>query len=183
MNDEMIVRYCAPTLASLKTGNMFTCRFESMDEMRRSVRGINCRLSGKGLRAMPLRYCDGKALIYIYRPCMLRRDLCDDAACSLLREQGYTCNNPNRCLTRLREKMRCCEDFPHEIGLFLGYPPEDVHGFIENKAQDYKLSGLWKVYGDEEKARERFELFKKCDREYFRRWSQGVDIERLTVAA
>ena len=44
-------------------------------------------------------------------------------------------------------------EFPHEIGLFLSYPPEDVQGFIDHHARDFKLSGLWKVYGDEAYAR------------------------------
>ena len=44
-------------------------------------------------------------------------------------------------------------EFPHEVGLFLGYPPEDVEGFIENKACSCKLTGYRKVYSDEEKAK------------------------------
>ena len=39
------------------------------------------------------------------------------------------------------------------MGLFLSYPPEDVKGFIAHRANDFKCAGLWKVYGDEEKAR------------------------------
>ena len=34
--------------------------------------------------------------------------------------------------------QRKIDEFPHDIGLFLGYPPEDVLGFITNKA--YTLS-------------------------------------------
>jgi hypothetical protein len=45
------------------------------------------------------------------------------------------------------------EKCPHEIGLFLGYPPEDVDGFIRHKGADYALCGGWKVYGDVEYAR------------------------------
>ena len=43
--------------------------------------------------------------------------------------------------------------FPHEIGLFLGYPFEDVMGFIENKGENYLCSGCWKVYSCEQDAR------------------------------
>ena len=55
----------------------------------------------------------------------------------------------------------CQEAFPHEIGLFLGYPPEDVEGFRRNKGQNYKLCGWWKVYGDAEEAGA---FFQRCDR-------------------
>ena len=35
----------------------------------------------------------------------------------------------------------------------LGYPAEDVQGFIENETKECKCVGCWKVYGDEEKAK------------------------------
>lgn len=51
-------------------------------------------------------------------------------------------------------------EFPHEVGLFLSYPPEDVKGFIAHRANDFKCAGLWKVYGNEEKARSLFAKYK-----------------------
>ncbi|MBQ7128480.1 MAG: DUF3793 family protein, partial [Clostridia bacterium] len=72
--------------------------------------------------------------------------------------------------------------FPHEVGLFLGYPPEDVKGFIENNAKCSKCVGCWKVYGDEEKAKKCFENYKKCTRIYKELYLKGKTIERLTVA-
>ena len=33
-------------------------------------------------------------------------------------------------------------EFPHEVGLFLSYPPEDVKGFIDHRANDFKCAGL-----------------------------------------
>ena len=32
---------------------------------------------------------------------------------------------------------------PHEVGLFLSYPPEDVKGFIDHRASGFKSAGLW----------------------------------------
>ena len=54
------------------------------------------------------------------------------------------------------------EEFPHEIGLFLGYPPEDVEGFCRYQGQNYKLCGRWKVYGDREAACRRFQRYDHC---------------------
>ena len=50
------------------------------------------------------------------------------------------------------------------MGLFLGYPPEDVRGFIENRAAGCKLIGCWKVYGDVDAAKEKFASFERCTR-------------------
>lgn len=44
------------------------------------------------------------------------------------------------------------DGFPHEVGLFLGYPLDDVTGFIEQKGKNYKCCGIWKVYGNEKQT-------------------------------
>lgn len=49
------------------------------------------------------------------------------------------------CVSQLVRRLRRQEDFPHEVGLFLSYPPEDVAGFIANNARRCKCAGLWKV--------------------------------------
>lgn len=182
MSEEMIVTHCSPTLAGMKTGNLFTCPYSSQCEMRDSVRHWNKILSGKGLRILPLRYNGHSALIYIYRPTMLDADLQNELACSLLRERGYAAETPGRCIVQLVQRLAEYEEFPHEIGLFLGYPPEDVCGFIENKACGCKCTGCWKVYGDEEAAKKTFAKYKKCTKVYCEQYAKGKSIERLTVA-
>jgi hypothetical protein len=44
-------------------------------------------------------------------------------------------------------------EFPHEIGIFLGYPPEDVAAFIENDGKNYACRTHWKVYFEPDAAR------------------------------
>ncbi len=182
MSEEIFVHYCSPTLAGIKTANLFSCRFADEKEMRDSVRRLNGMLVKKGIRVLPLRYRDGCALIYAYRPSRLLRDLQQSAACRLLEERGYTFGAPERCIVQLMQRLAGGGEFPHEIGLFLGYPPEDVCGFIENRAGGYKCVGEWKVYGDADKAKGIFEKYRKCTEVYCAQFAQGKSIERLTVA-
>lgn len=182
MPEEMLVQHCSPTLAGIKTGNMFVCQYPSADSMRDAVRLWNNTLSAKGIRILPLRYNNGKALIYIYRPSRLKTDLMDETACNILHSCGYAVETPERCIVQLIRRLADHAEFPHEIGLFLGYPPEDVCGFIENKAQGYKCIGCWKVYGDAESAERTFARFKKCTSVYCAQYAKGKSIERLTVA-
>ena len=70
-------------------------------------------------------------------------------------------------------------DFPHEVGLFLGYPAEDVRGFIENRAAGCKCVGCWKVYGDVNAAKMRFASFEKCTRDNCGRLRRGCTLEQL----
>lgn len=181
MPDEMVIRHCAPTLASLKTGSLFSCPCETEKEVLNSVRELNRRLGGKGLRVLPLRRRDGKCLVYVYRPERLARDLRDERARSILEGMAYPWENLCGCLRRLCERLKTSEEFPHEIGLFLGYPPEDVAGFMQGRGAA-KCVGCWKVYGDVERARRLFMQYEHCTDIYLRQHAQGKDIERLTVA-
>lgn len=180
MSEELVVRHCAPTLAGLKTANMFTCAYESEGEMRDQLREWNHKLGEKGVRTIPLRYKDGKALVYVYRPDRLRADLCDRMACELLQERGYPCETPCRCLSQLVSRLQETSNVPHEIGLFLGYPPEDVSGFLENRVP-HSCPGPWRVYGNVEEAKVRFDQYKKCTKSYCEHWKKGCALEQLTV--
>ncbi len=59
MSEGLLVRHCSPTLAGMKTGNMFTCTFADDMEMRSCIRCWNRMFVKKGLRVLPLRsvYC------------------------------------------------------------------------------------------------------------------------------
>ena len=178
MSEELIVRHCAPTLANLKTGSLFVCPITDRPSFFSSLRSLNELLVPKGLRALPLRIREYSALVYLYRPSRLKKDLEDPAAIKILQDHGYSCYG--KCLPKLIERVRASEEFPHEIGLFLGYPPEDVQGFLDHRP--CKCSGCWKVYGDENKAKKTFDLYKKCERVYRQQLARGIDIKRLTVA-
>ena len=79
-------------------------------------------------------------------------------------------------------KLEESDEFPHEIGLFLGYPAEDVCGFMEHRECDLKCVGCWKVYGDEAAAQKTFEKFRNCSEIYRRHFENGASIDRLTVS-
>ncbi len=181
MSNEILIRFCAPTMASLKTGNMFTCAFDSREQITGELRQLNRRLRQKGLRILPLRWRNGKALLYLYRPKLLERDLRDPLSQKLLKECGYACGDANVCLARLITRLRAEEGFPHEIGLFLGYPPADVDGFMHRK-DSYKFSGLWKVYDDVEGAIRQFARCRHCTEVYLNCLSRGFSLDRLAVA-
>lgn len=182
MFEEKLIRHCSPTLAGMKTGNMFSCEYTEEKSLLKKIREMNRTLGKKGLRFIPLRYENGRALIYVFRPCKLSCDLKDSTACKLLRERGYCCNSCQKSVKHLISRINESGDFPHEVGLFLGYPPEDVNGFIEN-SRAFKCVGCWKVYGDEEKAQKLFRKYKKCSEVYTKQLKKGRPLEKLAVAS
>ncbi len=186
MPEELIVKHCSATLAGIKTGSIFTCEFADDEDLTSSLGKLNCLLKGRGLRAVPLKFTKGggHAIIYIYRPNMLGQDISKERASKILNSIGYRTENANVCVAQLMKKIRDSEpnSFPHEIGLFLGYPPEDVQGFIEHKARGYKFCGLWKVYGDVNSAKVKFDTYKKCVEEYYKKWKTAGSIENLIAS-
>ncbi|MCD8331143.1 MAG: DUF3793 family protein [Oscillospiraceae bacterium] len=180
MIEETLVRQCAPTLAGLKTGSLFSVAVPPGQELYQGVKSLNQRLGPKGLRLLPVRRRRERLLLYLYRSDLLRRDLEDRSACLLLEELGYPCPLAGQCVARMVRRVRECPDFPHEVGLFLGYPPEDVRGFMEHR--NCKLTGCWKVYGDPQKAQEIFRRYRQCTAVYCRRWRAGASLEQLAEA-
>lgn len=112
MSEEQVVRNCAPTLAGLKTGNLFACPYENREDLLDFLRSLNRRLGKKGVRAVPLRIRQDKALIYLYRPARLEEDLSRASCEALLSEFGYNCRGGSRCLTRLARRLKQQEGFP-----------------------------------------------------------------------
>ena len=133
MSEDLIIKHCSPTLAGIKTANLFNCPYSSRLECESDVRKLNKMFCKKGIKVLPLKFSNGKALIYIFRPSKLAVDLSDEYACKLLESQGYHSHDAARCIRELRHRLKDSTEFPHEIGLFLGYPPEDVRGFILHK--------------------------------------------------
>ena len=102
-----------------------------------------------------------------------------------LERYGYLSTDADEAIIHLKERLSNLEGegFPHEIGIFLGYPLGDVIGFIENAGRNFKCSGCWKVYCNECEAVKLFAKYKKCRDVYLRLWQQGRSVLQLTVAA
>ena len=186
MSDEMIVEFCSPTLAGIKTGNLFTCGYHDYDVLVKDLRRLNGVLGKKGIKLVPLRYLNHRALIYVFRPTLLKKDLCDKDTAMLLEKLGYDVKDVNSCISCLKKKLEMIKtgnEFPHEIGLFLSYPIEDVKGFMKHKGECSKCIGCWKVYDDVMKAEDTFDRYKRCTNDYVARIRKGVRLEELVVCA
>ncbi len=187
MSDEIIVHFCAPTLAGIKPGSLFTYIYEADEDIIDSLRRVNRRLAGKGLRMIPMKLridagCGRKkCLLYLYRPEFLEQTLQSSPCMQILQEEGYRKASAAGYISVLREHLKNGEEFPHEIGLFLGYPAEDVKGFIQNRGANYKLCGTWKVYGDVAVAKKQFNQYQRCTDIYSRLVQQGAVMEQLAV--
>lgn len=183
MFEEYLITHCSPTLVSLKPASLFLYRFSSGEELYESVAVWDAQFQKKGIRITILREDTETALIYVYRPDTMVRELSRPEIISFLVSTGYQAGTIDQMLEQLRSRLHGSEEFPHEIGVFLGYPLNDVLGFIKNHGSNCKGMGDWKVYGDLGEAQKTFAKFKKCREIYANLWHQGRTIWQLTVAA
>lgn len=180
MSVETIVRYCAPTLAGIKVGNLFGYRYSDEKSLIKAVMNNNRSLNSKGVYFAILKAENGRALIYVYRKKALEDKLNDIRIQNFLKKYGYLSFKLAPCLDVLRNHLKLI-DFPHEIGIFLGYPIDDVIAFIENQGENFRCCGCWKAYTNVDKAEKTFSLYKKCTKMYCLKASEGKDIWKLTV--
>ena len=166
---SMLLCFGAPTIRGLKAAALLNFRRGCEDTRSSWLKYADEWLSPLNVRWLMLgEHC----LVLIYRRELLARALGCSEACSILAEHGYPLHDVDACLECLRRKF--CDGLPHEVGLFLDYPPDDVRGFIENRtAKKLSCPCYWKVYGDVQAARQKFLLYRKAECEAARRILAG----------
>ena len=131
MSDELIVRQCSPTLAGLKTGNMFSAEFESKAGTIETIRSLNLRLAPYGLCMIPLRFMEKRVLVYMYSPKRLSEDLERPQVRELLRGLGYDLSSAGGCIARLRRRMGDGGDFRMRWGFFSAIRPRTCGALLK----------------------------------------------------
>lgn len=66
MSKRILVEKCSPTMAGLKTGNLFTCEVKRRSDLVRFVRSMNSRFGYKGIKLAIMRCSKGQSIdIYV----------------------------------------------------------------------------------------------------------------------
>lgn len=154
--EQLLVLNCAPVFAGIKISNLIVTNFEG-------YRKICNLLKGTLFELYVLSRNRGKVSILVFERSGLQAYLNKAPNAKFLKQMGYCSNNLDKVLLELamRYKMYLSAEacFPHELGIVLGYPIEDVYGFICNKGENYICSGYWKVYSQAEQTMELFKFY------------------------
>lgn len=178
-----LIGNCAPTLAGLKSANLFRYRYRDADTVLAELSEVNRLLNERGVYVEALCWEPNAILVYAYRRSHLERELQGEQAREILNRYGYPLGELEGSLAFLKKRLKGYTCFPHEIGIFLGYPPEDVKGFIENRGKNCQYCGLWKVYGNAQERRKLFCKLQKCSEVYLRVFAEGRELTQMTVCA
>ena len=174
-----VVTQCAPVLKGVKISNLITMKPGGW-------RKIRAYLKKSRIICIPL-YADAeKEVLFLYRYEQLERHLKNREVREFLKSCGYDRFDVASVLARLRRRYQryagTSQEFPHELGVLLGYPVGDVQGFIANRGENSLTSRYWKVYQNPKEAEKIFDLYDRVKEQALREIMCGRTLSHVAVS-
>lgn len=173
MLEELIAYHCAPALAGIKPANITACDKLRFANLHNELDRLNGELNKNDIYLDILCECEERALVIVYRKKVLEKHLRLYNNCAFLSQYGYPKNGNLKDYLSILKMRLGCDSFPHEIGVFLGYPLHDIYCFINHRSEGCLLVGEWKAYHNKEEAEKMFSRFKACRKALVRRITQN----------
>lgn len=147
--ESQLVLQCAPVLTNRKISNLLIIK-----------NGCLCQLGellSRSIISYYVLYVQAeKSIVLLYNREKLESYISDVEIHCFFMDCGYQEFELTAMFRKLRERYQNYKkyrgiqgkqkEYPHEIGVLLGYPLEDVKGFIENHGKNSLYTGYWKVY-------------------------------------
>ena len=119
----------------------------------------------------------GKRVLFINEKSM-EKVLSNKRCVNFLKFVGYSSDYKlNEYIDELVLRLQS-EKFPHEIGVFLGYPLKDVLGFMGYGKNELVEIRNWRIYGDKEASYEVYNNFIR-DKAIMKEMVQTMDMTEL----
>ena len=174
-----IANQCAPVLAGVKPSNMLVLE-------NKHIRDVVRVLEGTGLSWRCLYAGEEKNIWLLYRKEAMEEIVSGKEQMLFLKEWGYEEDTLERMLMKFSQRFRQYRKdknlpFPHEMGVFLGYPMADVKGFIKYEGKNYLYCGYWKVYENVEERKELFRTYEEIRKVFVEEARKGKNLWQITM--
>lgn len=167
---------CAPVITGIKIANLLIVQNEY-------VKDVSHLFQNTEISVYALCRSEAKTILFLYRKMELISYLNSEKVNSIINKLGYHSLDIDSVLCEFSKKyteyLRDGGVFPHEMGLLLGYPAEDVAGFIHNAGKNFLYAGYWKVYYDVEKKLSIFEKYNQVKEQMIQMVSQGIKVKDI----
>lgn len=184
--EQALAKHCAPALAGIKPANLVSFYKNQIPDIHHVIKQYSQVLGQRNICIKVLYENEKRILLIVYRIEKLRMQLFNHDSNkeryfhSIDYPKEYSIEKYLICLSGRIENE---DHFPHEIGLFLGYPLKDVIEFQKNKGKNYLMCKYWKVYEDLQEAQRKFTQYDKCTYAVISRVKKGISIAQLFCAA
>ncbi|QHQ62559.1 DUF3793 family protein [Anaerocolumna sedimenticola] len=183
----ILANSCMPTLLKIKPATLVNFQKKYIENTNHFFIVLN-KESEQFQCSYEILYEDNRAyFIILYQTKLLRDVLNRFCENDILIRSGYLPggDNFNKNLINLKKRFQNFKngnsvEFPHEVGIFLGYPILDVEEFIKNNGENYILCGYWKVYHKAEEAGKTFDQFRKLREDAVKLYFSGRDLKEIT---
>lgn len=181
--DEFFAFHAAPAIAGIKPANLFSCPAKLLPQADEVLAHYAREFCDSSTRFKLLCRCREHILILVYDSKLLDELFQKPVTKNYLARYGYDKDiSASGFLNKLAQKIAAEESFPHEIGIVLGYPPEDIEGFKRYKGHNFKCCGYWKVYGNAERAQKLFDAYTLCREKLMQALQTGATLKIAAAA-
>ncbi len=167
---------CSPVICGIKISNLLILSKNDW-QMARNY------LAQSHISYYVLVNAQSKISVLLYNKKMLEEYICKEDSKDFLVNMGYKDCSLLAVLrefaVRYQRYTAKMAPFPHEMGILLGYPIEDVWGFIENEGKNYLYTGYWKVYDNVNQKKELFEKYEESLEKIVRLMYYGHDMKDI----
>ena len=183
MIEKLIAYHCAPALAGIKPANLVSCSKEKLPDIYGDIERLNKIFNKKDIYLEIICDCKKCAVLMVYRKSVLEKHLNLSANRRFLAKYGYAESDETEKYISVLKRHFANTGFPHEIGVFLGYPLHDIYCFINRPDKKCLLVGEWKVYYNPQKAAETFHRYRICRNSVLKKISGGKTLAQIFCAA
>lgn len=167
---------CAPVITGIKISNLLSIQIQGYHRMVDIVKG-------SGISVYTLGVTKDRVTIFLYHEERLKHFLKQENVQALMRTLGYGDEPLQEIIAAFRQRyqryLQNREWFPHEMGLLLGYPPEDVEGFIRYQGKNFLCTGYWKVYANPIAKQQLFRRFEYAREQLIQLLSGGMHMREI----
>ena len=176
--DQMMIRFCSPTMCGIKPANIFFIKQEAFSQHHFDEWKQN--LQAHGITACSGLLSKDFCFILVFDSEWERKILDNPFVQVFLSGKNYLCNGGvERIINEIINRMQNQICFPHEIGIILGYPIEDVISFEENQGKNCKYCGYWKSYSDVGRAKQSLCAYRKCCNLCMKWLAEGFSVSQI----
>lgn len=176
--EQVLALHCSPELFGIKAANLISCSLDECPNLFEDINELNKKHNPK-ICFRILKSTGNRCLILIYKHDKLAKTIFKNDVYEYLVMHGYpNVKKLDLYLDFLQRKITADGNFPHEIGVFLGYDLSDTIEF-ENGNKDCIYVGYWKVYSKKEEKLQIFERYNKCRDIVFSLLNKGYRLEAL----
>ena len=181
MLEILLSYFCAPALAGIKPANTLTCQKMLMPDIQYQIEKLSGELNSRDIYIDVLCEYERYILIMVYRKKVLAKHLSKGENRDFLSKFGYReCDDLYEYISFLKTRFSYCR-FPHEIGVFLGYPLFDIYSFINHRSDGCLMAGEWRVYHNMDEASAIFERYRVCRNSLAKKVIEGINLADIFI--